>query len=615
MNTLRIQCETCRTWLKVRDAGFVGEVHACPKCGGMVLIAPGQGGPPVGAAPGAAATLALGDTLAESPPPDPEELPLDQGNDPAVEPPASASTPSSSGMLLASGGAVAACAAVIAAWFAGARQAERLLVASASEAPAVAAAPGVTLHADTVKVADGVPAESPEPDVDSAPSPAATPSPEPEPAFDPDPEPSPPDSPIDTPAPRPESTLPLAAEEPPATTEIDPLSFDPGEVELVLRRGAPEASEADGPPPARDVPPSEPSLDARLAEAARRAGVFARRGPSDAATGPATRPAAEALAATLPEADLRGAPLDELLALVAALSGAPATLEPAALRRAGLTATHPVDLSSRGGTLAEALTQALAGVRLVCRAEGPHVVIERRGETVVKLTSHAVGDLFDDRQPEALSRFAVLAGAPARGLRHAEGRLEFTAPMAVHYDFAVLCERLRVARGVPPVTRYPRELLSDRPASDSLRPILERRTTFSFVEPTPLAEVVAYWRRATGVSVLVDWRAVAEAGWGTRTPLTASVLNRPWGEALDGVLGELGLAWAPVDGRTLWITTPEADWPTTVEFYDAAGAGELPPGAMSAIDAPSGRWIVAAPAGVQRAVAERLGLGATGPGE
>jgi hypothetical protein len=33
-------CETCRARLKVRDARIIGEIHACPKCESMVLIAP-----------------------------------------------------------------------------------------------------------------------------------------------------------------------------------------------------------------------------------------------------------------------------------------------------------------------------------------------------------------------------------------------------------------------------------------------------------------------------------------------------------------------------------------------------------------------------------------------
>jgi len=38
-----VTCETCKTRLKVRDTAIVGQIHACPKCGSMVLI---QAAPP-----------------------------------------------------------------------------------------------------------------------------------------------------------------------------------------------------------------------------------------------------------------------------------------------------------------------------------------------------------------------------------------------------------------------------------------------------------------------------------------------------------------------------------------------------------------------------------------
>ncbi|MCC7474986.1 MAG: hypothetical protein IT425_06290 [Pirellulales bacterium] len=49
MQPFRVSCETCHSRLKVRSAEAIGEIHACPKCGSMVLIAP-----PAGWVPGTA---------------------------------------------------------------------------------------------------------------------------------------------------------------------------------------------------------------------------------------------------------------------------------------------------------------------------------------------------------------------------------------------------------------------------------------------------------------------------------------------------------------------------------------------------------------------------------
>jgi hypothetical protein len=406
------------------------------------------------------------------------------------------------------------------------------------------------------------------------------------------------------------------SDEPPATTEIDPLGFDPGEVELVLRRG-PESPGRDEPSaretPSLADPSAEPSLDERLAAAARQAGVYVERGPSDAATGPPTLAADEALSQVVPSADLRGIPLDEALTVFAALSGAPITVDPAALRQAGVGADHPIDIVGEGQTVGELLAAALKPLRLGVRIEGVHVVIERLGGSVTKIVTHQLKDLGDVETLTDLVRATL--PIPTEAKVEGSGSLSFDAPMATHYELAVLCERLRIARGLPTATRYPRSLLSIEPSFIALAPVLDRRTTFSFIEPTPLTEVFSYWRRATGLAVLVDWRAVGGVGLGPKTTVRCAATNRPWRAALDGVLEPLGLAWAAVDARTLCISAAGADWPATVEYYPTGQGGELPSGAVAVDDAASGRRLVAAPADVQRVVAERFGLGAPGAGE
>jgi hypothetical protein len=50
--------------------------------------------------------------------------------------------------------------------------------------------------------------------------------------------------------------------------------------------------------------------------------------------------------------------------------------------------------------------------------------------------------------------------------------------------------------------------------------------------------------------------------------LACSTIDRPWAEALDGILGPLGLTWWAVDGQTIQITTADAlERIERVEFY------------------------------------------------
>src|SRR3954471_3569251 len=40
MDLFTITCTTCKSRLKVRDQAAVGQILACPKCGGMVMVKP-----------------------------------------------------------------------------------------------------------------------------------------------------------------------------------------------------------------------------------------------------------------------------------------------------------------------------------------------------------------------------------------------------------------------------------------------------------------------------------------------------------------------------------------------------------------------------------------------
>jgi hypothetical protein len=306
---------------------------------------------------------------------------------------------------------------------------------------------------------------------------------------------------------------------------------------------------------------------------------------------------------------LHDIPLDKALQLVGNLAGVPITIDPVALRIVGVSASKPIDLVGESVTLADLLVTSLKPLRLGYVAEGPFVTVVRLGADEVRTISHQVADLAADDAAGLADLLRRIGGLPADAEVIA-GKLAVAAPLATQYDLVVLCERLRMARGLPTKTKYPRSLLSAEASMTTLTPVLDRRTTFSFVEPTPLADILAHWRRVTGLSILVDWRALADIGYGPRSTVECSVTNRPWRAALDGVLQGLGLTWSAVDGRTLWITTHDAaTHPETIEFYPPGTIA--PDGVIAAADPVSGRVLVRAAALEQRKIAEDSAVPAT----
>ncbi|QDU88453.1 hypothetical protein Pla175_18310 [Pirellulimonas nuda] len=365
---------------------------------------------------------------------------------------------------------------------------------------------------------------------------------------------------------------------------IDPLDVDPANLDLVLRKGP-----AAAPPPARKPPeaaaprialsaeapaPRDATIDARLANAAQLKSPPVRRRPTGT-DAPASGDAPTRLASRLPGLTPQRLPLWQATELLTTLSGVPITLPPEALDMAGVSPRQPVTFGGRDVSLAQLLGQALHEARLEADISASQAVAVRPGLTAVQTRAYDVSDLMGD-DPQSLESLLRTMAAPdaqgdASGLSVRGGQLQVQGDTATHYSVRIFCERLRKARGLAAASKYPQDLLHVSPALEGLRPTLDRKTTFSFVDWTPMAEIVAHWRQVSRLTILVDWRELESVEISPQTLLACGVVDRPWTDALDSVLGPLGLAWRPIDGETIEITTREAaDRATLVEFYPLA---------------------------------------------
>jgi hypothetical protein len=207
----------------------------------------------------------------------------------------------------------------------------------------------------------------------------------------------------------------------------------------------------------------------------------------------------------------------------------------------------------------------------------------------------------------------------------------------VHYQALIFFERLRLARGLTPRSSYPAKRLSIASPDAALATPLGELTTFTFLPWTPLADVVQQWEEAAGVTILVDWPALAEVDLAPTSPISCSASDRTWDEALTAILEPLGLAWRAVDGRTIQITSASAaSQMRTIEFYSVpqplldqfASPGALTESLLGEfakemttthtqaddlssveleLDAPSGRLIALGNATAHRYLTKRLG--------
>jgi hypothetical protein len=227
--------------------------------------------------------------------------------------------------------------------------------------------------------------------------------------------------------------------------------------------------------------------------------------------------------------------------------------------------------------------------------------------------------------------------AGGRGTLQASGTtLHIEQSDAVRREVVIFCERLRLARSLAIKSKYPMALLSVESPYQRLSAKLGEKVTFTFLPWTRMSDVLRNWQELSGLTVLADWGALAEAELGPSTPVACSALDRSWQEALDGVLEPLGLTWWAVNGETIQITTPAAlERIQRVEFYqvppklrasfassqaladslqkelaESTGKQAKPAPVHMEVDEPSGRLIVLATPNAHRHLSQRLAGGA-----
>jgi len=364
---------------------------------------------------------------------------------------------------------------------------------------------------------------------------------------------------------------------------FDPLDLDPDSLDLILIRG-PRAAQ---PPPEAEAPaapdaadelanrlahradpqPPEAALDNRLGVIAQNARAIVRRGPS----GPPTPAPVDPLAMVIPEIAIADMPLDRALRLLGELTGMSITIDPAALAFAAVPADHKVSLRGTNITIAELILQSAGPLRLELEERGEQWIVRRSGAEKVRAKPYPFDDLLPaGGNAQAMADLLQTLLPDLRAKLQVKGKqISIDGPAADHMRVAIFCERLRMARGLKPRSRYPQSLLRTTPAVAHLQPMLDRKTTFTFVAQTPVSEIFEHWRRTTGLVILVDWASLADIDLTPRSTIACSVNDRPWRDALDGVLGELSLGWRMVDDRTLQITTATvaATALRSVEFY------------------------------------------------
>jgi hypothetical protein len=432
---------------------------------------------------------------------------------------------------------------------------------------------------------------------------------------------------------------------PAAVLRFDPLDFDPAR--LTLGNGAvtvAQPSTSSTPTDIDEESKSEP-LEAGNEEeslppkASINPTLSVRVGPKPSETGGPK--GISQLALRIDSISLENIPLCALVDMVAEMAGVPVTLDPIELQLAGVSPTQPVSVQAKNKTLENVLTDVLSKLRLELTEQQGQLRIILAGGGRQRFIEHDWKDLIDGEDAQSLMTLLQHFIAPNSWRGHGgngtivleKEKIRIEQTQHIQHEILVFVERLRLARGLPLRSRYPVNRLNVQSPYSLIADRLNQRTTFTFLSWARLADVVRHWQETSGMNIIVDWAALAEAGLSPATLVACSAIDRTWEDVFDGILNPLGMAWWAVDGETIQVTTINALKDLRrIEFYAVPNAQvpsadaqtfrdvlrkELQSGNEAAsltprntvyfeLDKPSGQFIVLAPPTAHRVLAKQL---------
>lgn len=367
-------------------------------------------------------------------------------------------------------------------------------------------------------------------------------------------------------------------EEPPGltpkepTTDSAPPGGEPSPLAATLREFGALLEETDEPaspmPEVETEAPRAPDSDDSEDE------------PSVRRTGPRVVELDERLNDPVTEIEFDGVPLGDFLRFVSDYSTIPITLNADILRWARVSPLTAVKLKMADTTVDEMLEQGLAPLGFEYRVEADQLFVTRRpkDESGVREVTFKVEDLVGDDMDKLRqlgTRIMDFVEPESWASRGGTGTITFHGTEliidqyeTVQFEILEFCEKLRIARGLPKRGPYDAAMFRLETRGERARKKLAQPITLTYIRPAPLQRIVDRIAETSELHILIDWRALAEAGWSPDAEVRFSVADQPVAKALTTLLEPMDLAYRIVDESTLQVTTPTVvDSRLEVEFY------------------------------------------------
>ncbi len=282
---------------------------------------------------------------------------------------------------------------------------------------------------------------------------------------------------------------------------------------------------------------------------------------------------------SLAEMELHKLSLDRFASTFGQLTTANVTLDAQSLEELGLTPAAAVSVTVRDATIGKTMQTALAPLGLACVVRDGQLLIQRQTDAP-RNVRYSVADLVAD-DPQSKVEFVTLltSSVSPESWRAAGGngdlkwlgqQLAIDQSPAVHYQLLVFCEKLRVARGIAPRSKFDPMRFKLVTHHARVAAALQQSVTANFIAPRPLAEIVDYLQANGHVNIVVDWLSLSREELAPETTLALRIGKATVEEALTSLASALDLAVVCVDDTTVQLTTRKAAARLQVEFYPLA---------------------------------------------
>ena len=267
--------------------------------------------------------------------------------------------------------------------------------------------------------------------------------------------------------------------------------------------------------------------------------------------------------------DFADDPLDNIVHIISQMSTIPITLDPEALIQVKTAPDAKVTIRLTGTTIGDFLEKMLMPIGLAFLVQDQQLVITRlpSPDGELRETTYRIDDLVESDEELAKLGEMLIAlleldsledGAASSTVELRDKSIVLKGTEAVHFQVLLFCEKLRVARGLKPLSDYDASIFQLASRSSKLREKLSNTVSLNYIQPTRFVEILQRITQETKVSILVDWHALAEIEWTPDAESTLTVNEQPLSEVLRTLLEPMELTYRIVDSSTIQVTTPKA---------------------------------------------------------